>query len=281
MKNLLLLFFTSIIFNTIGKAQEVLFDSKIQPSTEYITEVETTSTFEFNFKGPEEKMVNIEASGIELPILAERSTFMTSTLRTLDLNPDSTFKAKISYDHVKNIQIQNGKRIKNENPISGLLIEGTYNAQNKFKIDTIISDKIDQNTRNALKYTLENIQEKISFPEYPLKVGNSFKQEIPMTIPVAGINNVEIIVNTNYLLTDIQGDIALFDIAQSINLNMEMDQANVSASGTGTGTSEYSISKKFITKYNTDLTIELNINIEDMEVLADVQFQSAQNVTIK
>ena len=282
MRQLIILLFISSTLNACGQsAKEVIFDSRFQPNLEYITEMESISKSKINFIGPKEKIDNIKASGIDLPMIVEGSTSMKTTIQTFDLLPDSTFKAKMVYGNVRNSQVQNGERTEKDSPISGLIIEGTYNSQNKFKIDTLISDKVDENTRNTLIYTLENVQDKIAFPDYPMTVGDSFEQELPMNIPVAGISNVGIIIKTKYKLKNISGDIATLDINQLIELNMDVEQANVSATGKGTGLSQFDISNKFITKYESDLTIELTMNVEDLEVNAEINAISTQNVTIK
>ena len=214
-------------------------------------------------------------------MIVEGSTSMKTIIRTFDLLPDSTFKAKMEYGYIRSSQVQNGERTEQDSPISGLIIEGTYNSQNKFKIDTLISDKVDDNTKNTLIYTLENVQDKIAFPNYPMKVGDSFEQELPMSIPVAGISNIRIIIKTNYKLKNISGDLAIFDIDQTIELNMDAEQANVSATGNGTGMSQFDMSEKFITKYESDLTIELEMSVEELKINAEINAISTQNVSIK
>ncbi|HYF66619.1 MAG TPA: hypothetical protein VD884_00725 [Ohtaekwangia sp.] len=282
MRKLIIVLFTTTFFNACGQsAKEVVFDSRFQPNSEYITEMESISKSKINFTGPEEKIDNIKASGIELPMIVEGSTSMKTTIQTFDLLPDSTFKVKMGYGNIRSSQLQNGQGTEKDSPISGLIIEGTYNSQNKFKIDTLISDKVDNNTKNTLIYTLENVQDKIAFPDYPMKVGDSFEQELPMNIPVAGISNVGIIIKTKYKLKNISGDLASFEIDQTIELNMDVEQANVSATGSGTGISQFDIAEKFITKYESDLTIELTMNVEDLKMNVEINAISTQNVTIK
>ena len=68
--------------------------------------------------------------------------------------------------------------------------------------------------RNVLKTTLENVQQAIKFPEKPMKVGESFNSEIPMTIPMEGMNPISVKINMEYLLTEIKDGKAFFDIKQ-------------------------------------------------------------------
>jgi hypothetical protein len=278
----MLLIFLSAAIGACGKfSKEVVFESRIQPNLEYLTEMKSVSTSKINFIGPKENIDNIKANGIQLPMLIESSTSMKTTLKSYDWLPDSSFKTKTVYDNIQNYQIQNGERTESDSPLSGLIIEGTYNSLNKFTIDTLISEKLDDNTRTTLIHTLENVQDKIVFPEYPMSVGDTFEQELPMNIPVAGVSTIEMILKTKYKLKKIRGDIATFNINQIIELNMDIDQANVSATGTGKGISEFDISNKFITKYESDLTIRLLMNVDQIKINAEIKAESSQNVTIK
>ena len=69
--------------------------------------------------------------------------------------------------------------------------------------------------------------------------------------------------------------------SQEIQLNMAIEQTNVSATGTGTGTSNFDIRQQFITKYESDLTIVLEMQVQELKVNAEVNAISKQNVTIK
>lgn len=281
MKNILFLAFSFYFFNLGAQTTEVVFYAKFQPNLEYTMVTENTSKTIVNFTGPEEQINIIKESGIQLPMISEGSASMTSTIKTYKLEEDSTFKVKIIYDKFKSIQIQNGEQTVKDSPIAGMQIEGICNSRSKFKIDTIISNKIDDVTRQTLTYTLENVQGQINFPDYPLKVGDSFNEVTPMSIPVAGISNVGIVIKTTYELVSIGGDIATFDFKQDIQLNMAIEQMNVTATGSGIGKSHFDMEKKFIIKYESDLTMELEMQVGELEVKAEVNAISEQNVTIK
>ena len=84
-------------------------------------------------------------------------------------------------------QTQNGQTNQKDSPLKGMRIEGRYDSNNVFKVDTIIGSNVNSALRTTLTSTLENVQEQIKFPDYPLKLGDRFNQTLPMTIPVAGI----------------------------------------------------------------------------------------------
>ncbi len=160
-------------------------------------------------------------------------------------------------------------------------IEGKYDSKNKFKVDTIIGNNVSPTLRTTLTSTLESVQEQIKFPDYPLKSGDTFNQTLPMTIPVAGVKNVQIVIKTEYLLKEIKGDLATFDIAQNVELDMDIEGSTITASGQGTGISQYSISKEFITKYESNLTIELTVLVNQLKISSEVVSKSDMNVEIK
>ena len=160
-------------------------------------------------------------------------------------------------------------------------MKGFYNSENKFKVDTLISNKIDANLKNTLKMSIENAQDKISFPDKPMKIGDDFDQKMPMNIPIAGLNPIKVIINTNYKLTKIKNNIAYFDLKRTIKLEVENKQFEVEASGGGKGISEFDIENMYLTKEESDLEILLTINVKDMIVKTDIKSTTSQNVKIE
>lgn len=241
----------------------------------------TSSDTEVDFTGNEETIEKIKANGIKLPMIVAGSSEMTTTMTTGALTADKDFPASITYGKVIASQIMNGKETKEENSMSGLIIEGFYTEENKLRIDTMISDRMHENTKQIIKSTLEDVQQQIKFPEQPLKVGDSFEQKIPMQIPLAGLNPVKVVVSTNYRLKDISDGKAKFDIFQTVTLDMEIEQANVSASGEGTGISEFDITNSTITRYESDLTMTMKMTADDLIMSARINSKSKQLVTVE
>ncbi|NVJ48145.1 MAG: hypothetical protein HWE07_13500 [Cytophagia bacterium] len=276
------LFLTILCFNAFGQSQkEVLFKRKFLPNTEYVTTMLTSSKSEVKFDGPSEMLENLKTNGVQNPILFEGSNSVISSIKTKDLLPDGSFDAVMTYPKVKSTQTQNGQSTQKDSPLDGMRIEGKYDSNNIFKVDTIIGNNVNEALRNTLTSTLENVQEQIKFPDYPLKPGSTFNQTLPMTIPVAGVQNVQIVIKTDYLLKEIKGDLATFDITQTVELDMDIEGSTITASGNGTGVSQYSISKEFITKYESNLTIELTILMNQLTISSEVVSKSDMSVEIK
>ncbi len=260
---------------------EILFKRKFLPNKEYVTTMLTSSKTEVKFDGTIEMLENLKSNGVQNPIIAESSNSVISSIKTKALLPDDSFEAIMTYPKVISTQTQNGQLTQKDSPLDGMRIEGKYDSKNKFKVDTIIGNNVSPTLRTTLTSTLESVQEQIKFPDYPLKSGDTFNQTLPMTIPVAGVKNVQIVIKTEYLLKEIKGDLATFDIAQNVELDMDIEGSTITASGQGTGISQYSISKEFITKYESNLTIELTVLVNQLKISSEVVSKSDMNVEIK
>ena len=272
-----------ILISITSCAQEsVIFKTKFKPSKKYKTQVKTTSHTEIEFIADQEIIDRIKSQGIELPMITESETNMATDINTQNLDENGEFSATMEYGKMITTKTISGKTTTEEKPYSGMKILGKYDIENKFKIDTIIGDKVSQQMRNVLKTTLESVQQAIEFPEKPMKVGESFNSEIPMTIPMEGMNPISVKINMEYLLTEIKNGKAFFDIKQTVGLDISQEQLNVVASGTGTGISEFDIKENYLTKYKSKLPMDMTIKVnEKMTMKMKITTTSEQNVVIE
>jgi hypothetical protein len=240
----------------------------------------TSSESEVHFKGNEEKIEKIKTSGIKLPMTVAGSSEISTTMTTGAMTADHRFPAKMTYGKVIASQIVNGIETKEEKPTSGLIVKGFYTEENKLRIDTMISDRMDDNTKRFIKSTLENVQQQIKFPEKPMQVGDDFHQNLPMQIPVAGLKSAKVVITTNYKLKDISNGKAKFDILQTVTLDTENEDANIFASGEGIGISEFDIASNTTTRYETDLTMTMKMTADDLIISAKINSKSKAIVTV-
>ncbi|MFO0507261.1 MAG: hypothetical protein ACK5YS_00135 [bacterium] len=279
MRNLLLLNLIITALTSCGQ-DKVTFKSYFKPNKIYKTAMTTSSETEVDFTGNQEKIEKIKANGVKLPMIVSGSNEMTITTTTGAYKDDKSFPARMVYGKVTANQIVNGKESNEEKSASGLIIEGFYNSDNKFKIDTLISDKMDESTKKIIKSTLESVQQQIKFPANPMQVGDTFEQKLPMQIPIAGLNPVKVVINTIYKLNEIRNGKATFEIVQTVTLDMSNDQVNVSASGEGTGVSEFDIANNTTTRYESDLTMTMKMAADDLIISAKINSKSKQLVTV-
>jgi hypothetical protein len=276
-------FILLILISITSCAQEnVVFKTKFKPNKKYKTQLKTTSHTEIEFIADKEIIDRIKSQGIELPMITESETNMSTDIITQNLDKNGEFPATMEYGKIISKTTISGKTTTEEKPYSGMKILGKYDSENKFKVDTIIGDKVSQQMRNILNTTLESVQQTIKFPEKTMKVGDKFNSEIPMTIPMEGMNPISVKINMEYLLTKIKNRKAYFDIKQTLGLDMSQEQLNIIASGTGTGISEFDIEENYLTKYKSELPMNMTIKVnEKMTMKMKMTTTSEQNVVIE
>jgi hypothetical protein len=276
-------FILLILISITSCAQEnVVFKTKFKPNKKYKTQLKTTSHTEIEFIADKEIIDRIKSQGIELPMITESETNMSTDIITQNLDKNGEFPATMEYGKIISKTTISGKTTTEEKPYSGMKILGKYDSENKFKVDTIIGDKVSQQMRNILNTTLESVQQTIKFPEKTMKVGDKFNSEIPMRIPMEGMNPISVKINMEYLLTEIKNRKAYFDIKQTLGLDMSQEQLNIIASGTGTGISEFDIEENYLTKYKSELPMNMTIKVnEKMTMKMKMTTTSEQNVVIE
>ena len=114
-----------------------------------------------------------------------------------------------------------------------------------------------------------------------MKVGDSIINEAPLSIPIQGMDPVMAIIKTYGILKEIKGNIAMFEFDQGVNLDPIWGQNTTTLIGSGKGKSEYDIKENQVTKYTSELPMELTIEInETMTAIIKISMHHDQDVTI-
>jgi len=247
------------------------FESKMNPERTYSLSMNMSSTNHVKYLSENEELKDKTSE-------SKNSTQMTRITTTKGVDKRGQFNATIEYGKI--VSIINGN--KTENPISGTIVNGVYVDKNKFRVDSVISDQLNEKTKQAIKYALENVKPTIDFPIEPIKIGDSFEHKMPMTIPVNGVNPVKIEIFKIYTLKSVNNNIAIFDLQQSIHLNKEVNQTNVIAKGDGNGIVEFDILENQIINDKSNFTIKLNVIVnEELSVNTVVGSTSEITTTIE
>lgn len=227
------------------------FVSKINPEKTYTLSMNVSSLNKVKYlsDNPDLKDKTVESND---------STKMTRITTTERISDNGNFPATIKYGNI--ISISNG--IEKTNPISGTIVKGTY-SDNKFKAQEVISDNLNEKTKDAIKYALENVKPDIDFPKEPLKIGDSFEHKIPMTIPVESANPVKVEIVKIFTLKTVENNIAIFDLKEDIKLDLNIEQKNAIVKGQGNGVVEFDILENQIVKNNASFKIELDVKVND------------------
>ncbi len=264
MKKLIISVVFSISYLSCLAQEGFKFEINIAPNTTYTTQMVTETNGIVEVVAEEELLKQMKAGGFESPmeIKQEMSMIMIST--TEDKSETGAIPARMRYEKISSQSEINGQVIEQPNPIEGMQILGYYNDENVFEIDSIIGTDITEQLRTTIAKTMENIQKQIDFPKTEIHVGDTFNNEIPMSIPMQGMNPMEIVINTTYRLKEISKNIAYFDLKQSITLNSEQEQMKMSANGAGDGTCAYSIKDNYLIEYSSELPMNLSMDVSAM-----------------
>jgi hypothetical protein len=270
-----------VAITSCTQGQEVIFKSRFLPEKEYFTSSSTDSKNILNVSGPEERILKMKENGFVFPIESITQTQIQTEMKNGEKQDDESFLYTMLYKSINTTTIQNGKKEEKENPMTGLVVEGKYKSGGQVEVLNIISDKVNDATKNIIKSSLETVTQSIPFPEEPMKIGDSFNQVIPMTIPVADLASVNVIISTTYTLEEINNNFAYFNLYQEIKLNMDQESAEITADGKGTGKAIYNTKFNFVKDYGTDLEMKISVGVEDLIFTNELVTKTSQKVEIK
>lgn len=275
---LTLLIFLSFLTSSCAQ-EEVKFEMKFSPNRTYTATMTTSSSSTMDIKGDEELINQIKANGTTLPMIMEGKQELTTITSTGSKNSANEFSMKTLYDNITSTQVINGTEQEvRPSPINGMIAFGRVLPTSKLKIDSLAGPNVSDQLKITLTQTLEGMLDQMTFPDDPIKVGDSFEQKIPMSIPVADLNPVKVIITINRTLVKIENGIAYFDLKQEVGLDFNLEQGDVIATGSGSGNSEYDLENSFTTVYNSELDMDLVVKTDVLEITAKIK-SSTSNLT--
>lgn len=280
MKNLLLILL--LASPTYLKAQNsIIFKVKYLPESEYTTEVVATSDMLMDIKGDSATLAEIARSGMKLPMHMKGENTSTSVTRTGKLLDSGLIPYENWYTNVR-MKVEGMGIVKDqESPISKMRVYGKYDPAGDSEVDSITGMPSNTLTKEQLMPILKRLEQTLVFPDRPLGTGDSFRMEIPIEMPIAGMNPITLKVIAVYTLKEIHDGLAKFDVVMTMEMKTENEKFKMDASGKGTGTSDFDINKGYLKNYYTDLDITLTMLIENMTMTVKMTEVSKQWTTIK
>jgi hypothetical protein len=194
------------------------------------------------------------------------------------LKIDKDYNIEIAYNDIDSKQTVNGTE-KNEqvNPLKGETIFGNYTSDGKIHVNSMSGGNLNDQIKQQLEEMLENLINQIKFPNQPMKIGDTFTQDIPFNLPVAG-NDLKATIKIIYKLTKIENDLANFDLDESMDLNLSEQKGSqtitVNGNGIGNGNLIYNIKENYAPKRNATLTMNYKMLIGAMTVTGKADISS-------
>lgn len=262
--------------------QSITFKNEFQPNKTYTTKTVTTTYSEVEIIADEELKEQLKNNGFSTPMVTEGEINTTIIIKTHQRKLNGDIEATLEYDEMSSTNTINGETKTENLPFVGMKIKGKYDRDSKLYIDSIIGDNVTEEMKSILLTTIESMQQSIDFPDKEMKVGDTFNSDIPMSIPMPGMNPIEIVIKTDYLLTKIKKGKAYFDFDQSIELGMDIEEMNFSASGSGVGNAIFDIKESSLTDYFSEIPMKMIMEInEDMTLELIMNVTTNQTIKIK
>lgn len=163
---------------------------------------------------------------------------------------------------VTNIRIQdikmtvNGQTTPLPNILKSQVMYGSYSpVGTTFVLDSLAGKKLGDTLTQKMQKTFENYQSKIQFPNTPMKVGDTFTQDLPLNIPLISTPS-DVKAKTIYTLRSIEGNKAFFDTKNNLDMALNLQGISMTVVGDGNGKMVYDITSN----YATSITMNMNLN---------------------
>lgn len=264
----------------ICKAQSINFKLCYQPDHNYQLTGDMKMGVTTDLSSVPQIADQLKQKGITEPVNAVMNMQMNFNINTGDAAADKTFPYQMSFAMPSMSANVNGKDMPIPVPKnSGMKMYGHVAQGGQLSIDSLngqkVSDSIAQKTLGMMNSMLKTV----NFPNHPLKVGDSFTQQIPLNLPMfTGLSNN---VATTYTLVSVQGNKANFDIKQDMNMHMDIKgKVNITMTGTGTGKMTYDISNSFPITYTTDANMDIAVKADNMNVTGKMQLSGTMTYVI-
>lgn len=258
MKRIYLFALLCLTAGVLKAQQAVVFKVKYLPNHNYQVGVKVSVKLNATLSGDQQVIDKLKSQGLTQPITVNADLAMDGNSKTGAAGADNSFPLNISYKLTSvNLNV-NGK----EYPIPVKVTEtdikaaGHISSDGKIQIDSANGKQVTDTAQKKMRQMMDLVQKQIQFPEKALKVGDTFTQGSPMSIPITADNKIQIDASVTYKLVSITDGKAYFDMVPNFSMTFSMQKITVNITGTGTGKMVYSI------KDNFPLSKEANINMK-------------------
>lgn len=259
MKKLFVLLFISGTFLNYSQSNQILdFKAGYSPQTVYNQMTLNSSDNEIVYSGSESFLEKLKKNQVPNPTSIKSDMTIETVSKTGKADKDGIFPITIEY--LKAVD-GNGKII----IPSGTLLYGNATSTSLPKMDSIVAKDMEESMKNVIFQTVQSTFSQLVMPQKKLKIGESFIQENPLTLPIAGIN-IEMLITTVYKLKSMDSKNALFDISQTYTMKMSDARFETSGAGIGSGNLIYDIPNHFMSENTLKMDFNLDLKHPDFNM---------------
>lgn len=267
MKKTLLFFLLTLIITSCRSQETIDFKVGYLPNFNYTLFQKNISENNIKYNGSEDFLQRLENNEIENPTITKDTSLLKSISKTGRLDGNN-FPIDIELLESNNPILNPGTKF------YGKSIDGVT------KIDSIYSTTMTEEKKRTLLPAMESMMNQIKYPNKKMKVGESFEQNNPMTMPIGDVTIV-IEINSIYTLNRISNGIGYFNLDQVYKIKSATKDYEMKLDGTGKGQVEYDIKKQFFTKYYSEMEMNLTTNLEEFGIELQTKTITEQTTEIK
>lgn len=260
---------------------EVLLKGEYLPSKTYesLSKTTTITTMKMTSDDPKFKEF-IKEKYKGKPIVSNSESINESVIKTAAMENGKLFYVT-EFTKSATTQDLEGETKTTPSEIEGARVYGHYDDKKQNVIDSIVKKDMKAETRKMIGDMQKQVHDNIKYPEKPMKIGESFKNDVPFDIPMGEAGTMKMATTVIYTLKKIKDDKAFFDIKTTVTMLSELKDIKMTASGGGTGKMEYDIPNKICALYDSDTTMNMDMDMKVMKTKAKVQAKTIVTIKIK
>lgn len=263
------LFLFVLIINTVCAQESVKLELRFKPNKIYKIITEVNSDNCLNFEGDSLFLEKIKSNGIQIPLKGVSIQNIENKFETGNLETDKSMKVFMKVEKYEVKSSMNGLELKDtsKNFLKNLSIEGMYRPDNSISNVITSGEGVPEYLKTFLAQMMSEMLNKIKFPENPVKIGESFSQEVPLKFPIPDVGTLNMKILNKYLLDKIEDGNSYFNIFSTIEVSQNDPKFTVEASGAGGGVFIYNIKEEFYSVYDLDMDKEMKMGVNGFTVV--------------
>ncbi|PJJ83360.1 hypothetical protein [Mucilaginibacter auburnensis] len=261
--------------------QSVKFSVKYLPMRTYATSYKMDMDMNMNIDDASVAKAMKDA-GQPAAMLMKMNMNMGFDINTKAQDAKKDVPFKMTYKEVAMSGSMNGQALPlPQSSITGVSLLGHYaNQTKKIEIDGLEGGTLEAAKKAEAEQILSQVFNQFNFPDTTLKVGDTFTQETPLSVPIAG-NNTQVMTKVKYTLKSIQGNQATFDIDQVVDMKMAMPQTGeMVMKGGGKGEMVYDIAEKFPVSSKTNMDFNFKMSTGGTPISGDMKGLAIMDVKV-
>ncbi len=271
MKNLTILFLLCCLSFTAQSQDKILFHVHHKPEMTYEQMDNSTSQTTIKYSGSKEFITKMEEKGMKNPtIKTEKNTTKTQT--TTGKMKDNQFPVLMNFLETSNSE---GKK-----PVpDGTLLHAHCELGKLPTIDSIESKDMNEELKQQMLPVLQSAFSQLTYPKKEVKIGESFSDKTPLSIPMGGAS-LDMDITSTYKLLSVKNGLAIFDVKQVYTMKTKIEDLKMSATGSGKGTITYDIANNFFLHHELKNTMTMYMKTEQFNMELQLVNDNIQDVKI-